>query len=137
MSGWGLEMTAEHREPRERVDSARGVLIVDDHAGFRRCAHALLTEEGFDVVGEASSGVSALTLAAELEPDVVLLDIQLPDIDGFTVAERLLTDDPQLQIVLISSRDRSFYGPLIERSGACGFLCKADMSGLALERLLG
>jgi DNA-binding NarL/FixJ family response regulator len=112
------------------------VLIVDDHASFRRCARAVLASAGFDIVGEAANGGSAVALAVELEPDLVLLDIQLPDEDGFGVARRLLEDDPRLQIVLVSSRDRSSYGPLVERSGARGFVTKADLSGEAVERLL-
>src|SRR6266700_3323207 len=65
------------------------VVIVDDHAGFRSSARALLEAEGFDVVGEAGDGVSALVAVGRLHPHVVLLDIQLPDIDGFEVADRL------------------------------------------------
>jgi len=120
----------------EQARDGRRVLLVDDHAGFRSCASALLAAEGFEVVGQAEDGASAVALASELEPGLVLLDIQLPDLDGFAVAERLLAADPRLRIVLISSRDRSSYGPLIERSGALGFLSKADLSGAALARLL-
>src|SRR5215467_6670629 len=105
-------MKVEHRELLEQLRSARRVLVVDDHPGFRRCARALLTSEGFEVVGEAEDGASALALAREL----VLLDIQLPDIDGFEVAERLLERKPDLSIVLVSSRGRAEYGPLIDRS---------------------
>jgi DNA-binding NarL/FixJ family response regulator len=129
-------MKVEHRQIDERVRPARRVLVADDHASFRSCARALLESEGYDVVGEATDGESAVTLAAQLGPELVLLDIQLPDIDGFAVAERLLSDDPQLQIVLVSSRDRSSYGPKIEQSCACGFLAKADLDGGALARLL-
>lgn len=129
-------MNVEHRQIVERVRPARRVLVVDDHASFRRCARALLESEGFEVVGEAADGGSAVTVAAELQPELVLLDIQLPDIDGFAVAERLLANDRTLQIVLVSSRDRSSYGPLIEKCGARGFLSKGDVSGPALERLL-
>jgi DNA-binding NarL/FixJ family response regulator len=129
-------MKVEHQQIVERVRPGWRVLVVDDHASFRSCARTLLESEGFDVVGEAADGKSAVALAAELDPELVLLDIQLPDIDGFAVAEQLLTDDPQLRIVLISSRDRSSYGPLIERSGAFGFIAKADLDGDALARLL-
>ena len=129
-------MKVEHRQLGERARNGRRVLIVDDHASFRRCARTLLESEGYDVVGEAADGASAVALAAELEPELVLLDIQLPDIDGFAVAERMLAKDPRLQIVLVSSRDRSSYGPLIEKCGARGFLSKGDVSGPALERLL-
>jgi DNA-binding NarL/FixJ family response regulator len=120
-----------------RMGSGRRVLIVDDHASFRRGARTLLDSEGFEVVGEAADGGSAVALAAELEPDLVLLDIQLPDSDGFVVAERLLAADPHLRIVLVSSRDRSSYGQLIEESGAIGFVEKGDLSGTVLDGLLG
>ena len=129
-------MNPEHLELVDRLRPARRVLVVDDHAGFRRCASALLSEEGFEVVGEAESGEAALALAADLEPELVLLDVQLPDLDGFEVASRLLTRDPALKIVLISSRDRSSYGSAIETSGAIGFIWKAELSGGALEEVL-
>jgi DNA-binding NarL/FixJ family response regulator len=129
-------MKVEHRQIVERVRPARRVLVVDDHASFRRCARGLLESEGFDVVGEAADGESAVVAAAALEPELVLLDIQLPDIDGFAVAKQLLAHDRELQIVLVSSRNRSSYGPKIEQSGAIGFLAKADLSGAGLERLL-
>ena len=76
-------------------------LIVDDHPSFRRCARALLTDEGFEVVGEAETGTTALVLAQELDPELILLDIQLPDVDGFEVAARLLAADGELNIVLV------------------------------------
>ncbi len=130
-------MKAEHRELLDELRPARRVLVVDDHPSFRRCARALLTAEGFEVVGEAGNGGTALALAGELAPDLVLLDVQLPDMDGFEVASRLLARDRDLAIVLISSRDRAEYGPLIEASGARGFVSKGDLSGAELERLLG
>jgi DNA-binding NarL/FixJ family response regulator len=129
-------VTMECRQLVERARSGRRVLVVDDHAGFRTCARALLESEGFDVVGEAADGESAVARAAEVGPDLVLLDIQLPDSDGFTVAEQLLAVDPQLRIVLVSSRDQASYGPRIEQSGAVGFVSKGDLSGVALARVL-
>ena len=129
-------MRDEHRELLEELRGARRVLVVDDHPSFRRCARAFLSAEGFEVAGEAGDGASAVTLAAELEPDLVVLDVQLPDIDGFEVASRLLARDPQLAIVLVSSRAASEYGPLIERSGARGFLSKDELSAAGIERLL-
>jgi DNA-binding NarL/FixJ family response regulator len=129
-------MDGEHRAAGEELEPIRRVLVVDDHPSFRRSASALLAAEGYEVVAEAEDGASAVALAGEVGPDLVLLDIQLPDMDGFAVAERLLADDPGLEIVLVSSRDRSSYGPLIEASGARGFLAKADLSGPALGRLL-
>ena len=135
--GRGVAMTnAEHRELLDRLRPARRVLIVDDHPSFRRCARALLTAEGFEVVGEAEDGETGLELAVDLAPELVLLDIQLPDLDGLQVAERMLAREPGLAIVLVSSRDRSAYGARIEASGARGFVFKGDLSGAALEELL-
>src|SRR5258705_6941805 len=87
------------------------VLIVDDHPSFRANARALLEAEGFEVVGEAEDGASALRAAAELSPELVLLDVQLPDLDGFEVARRL-TENGGPAVVLVSSRDGSDFGPL-------------------------
>jgi DNA-binding NarL/FixJ family response regulator len=129
-------MREEHRELLAELRGARRVLVVDDHPSFRRCARAFLTAEGFDVVGEAGDGPSAVVLAAELEPDLVVLDVQLPDLDGFEVAALLLARDPELAIVLVSSRSASEYGPLIERSGARGFLSKDELSATAIQELL-
>ncbi|HSC49825.1 MAG TPA: response regulator transcription factor [Gaiellaceae bacterium] len=129
-------MKPEHRELLAELRSARRVLVVDDHPSFRRCARTLLTEEGFEVVGEAEDGASALALADELAPDLVLLDVQLPDVDGFEVTARLLEREPGLGIVLVSSRERDAYGPRVAASGARGFISKADLSRTALERLL-
>ena len=129
-------MSEEHRELLEQLRPARRVLVVDDHPSFRRCARSLLDAEGFEVVGEADDGETAVGLAAELEPELVLLDVQLPDIDGFEVASRLLQRDQGLAIVLVSSRDRCEYGTRIEASGARGFISKAELSIDAVERLL-
>jgi two-component system response regulator EvgA len=131
-----VSLREQHRELLDGLRPWRRVLVVDDHPSFRRCASTLLTAEGFEVVGEAEDGATALALAEELEPELVLLDIRLPDIDGFEVASRLLARDPGLGIVLVSSRDGAEYGALIEKSGALGFVSKAELSGPALERLL-
>jgi DNA-binding NarL/FixJ family response regulator len=112
------------------------VLIVDDHAGFRTQARALLEAEGFAVVGEAVDGASALDAAAELAPQLVLLDVHLPDLDGFEVAARLTVGGDGPTVVLVSSRDGSDFGPLVGRSGAAGFIPKAELSGAALKALM-
>jgi two-component system response regulator EvgA len=113
------------------------VLIVDDHPSFRSFARALLQAEGFVVVGEAEDGASALEAARELHPDLVLLDVQLPDTDGFAVAASLTSNCTAPAVVLTSSRDASDFGPLVRRSGARGFIAKAELSGAALSALLG
>lgn len=113
------------------------VLIVDDHPSFRASARALLQAEGFDVVGEAADGAEALRAVEELHPDVVLLDVQLPDTDGFDVAARLTRMNARAPaVVLTSSRDSSDFGPLVAYSGARGFVPKAELSGKALATLL-
>jgi DNA-binding NarL/FixJ family response regulator len=112
------------------------VLIVDDHPTFRLTARALLEAEGFEVVGDAEDGASAIETARRLKPDVVLLDVQLPDIDGFEVARQLTANGSSPGVVLTSSRDGSDFGPLVERSGARGFVPKAELSGAALQAFL-
>ena len=112
------------------------VLIVDDHPSFRTSARAVLEAEGFAVVGEAADGASGLDAAAKLEPQLVLLDVHLPDIDGFEVAARLTNGGGGPAVVLVSSRDGSDFGPLVSRSGAKGFIPKAELSGAALRALL-
>jgi two-component system response regulator FimZ (fimbrial Z protein) len=116
---------------------ARTVLIVDDHADFRASARAVLEADGFDVVAEAPDGESGLRLAADLQPAIVLLDIALPGIDGFDVAERLARSPEPPAVVLISSRERSAYGRRIEAAPARGFLSKRHLSGAAIEALVG
>jgi DNA-binding NarL/FixJ family response regulator len=112
------------------------VLIVDDHPSFRASARTLLEAEGYDVVGEAANGAQAVAAVEALHPDLVLLDVQLPDFDGFQVAERLrkLADPPA--VVLTSSRDGADYGRCIGECGARGFVPKADLSGAAIAALL-
>jgi DNA-binding NarL/FixJ family response regulator len=112
------------------------VLIVDDHAGFRRSAAALLEAEGFEVVGSAGDGRAALAEAERLRPDVVLLDIRLPDGDGFSVAERLTASAQPPAVVLVSSRPASTYGDRFERSPARGFIAKSELSGEAVATLV-
>jgi DNA-binding NarL/FixJ family response regulator len=91
---------------------------------------------GFDVVGEAADGADALDAAARLRPDVVLLDVQLPDIDGFEIAARLALTSDSPTVVLTSSRDAGDFGDLVARSGARGFIPKAELSGPTLAALL-
>jgi DNA-binding NarL/FixJ family response regulator len=111
------------------------VLIVDDHPSFRASAKTLLEAEGYEVIGEAENGETALEAARELKPDLVLLDVQLPDLDGFQVAMRLRKLEEPPVIVLTSSRDGADYGRCIGECGADGFVAKAELSGAALAAL--
>jgi CheY-like chemotaxis protein len=113
------------------------VLIVDDHAAFRASARALLQAEGFDIIGEAADGVGAVEAVAVLRPEIVLLDIQLPDLDGLAVAEQLAAVPDAPAVVLISSRDAAAYGPRLQATPARGFIPKSGLSGEALAALIG
>ncbi|MBV8948799.1 MAG: response regulator transcription factor [Solirubrobacterales bacterium] len=115
---------------------ATTVLIVDDHATFRASARSLLESEGFEVVGEAADGGSAIEQSTSLAPDLIVLDVHLPDIDGFQVASRVTERAGAPAVILISSRDGGDFGPLVKSSGARGFLAKADLSGESLRALL-
>jgi DNA-binding NarL/FixJ family response regulator len=115
----------------------RTVLIVDDHADFRAVARALLERAGLAVVGEAATGSEAIAAAGRLEPEIVLLDIQLPDQDGFAVAERLAAQSASCAVVLISGREASAFGPRLARAPARGFIPKRALSGEAVVSLVG
>jgi len=111
------------------------VLVVDDHAGFRATARRVLEADGWSVVGEAVDGASAITAAKRLDPDVVLLDIGLPDDDGFAIADQL-ADLIAARVVLTSSRERGVYGDRLTSSAALGFIGKGELDGTALRRLV-
>jgi DNA-binding NarL/FixJ family response regulator len=115
----------------------RTILLVDDHGGFRSQARMLLEAEGCSVVGEAPDGRTAIATSRSLRPDLVLLDIGLPDMDGFDVARSLTCSDSPPLVILISSRDAAAYGPRIAACGAVGFLSKDELSGAAIDALVG
>lgn len=112
------------------------VLIVDDHQGFRKMARDLLSQRGFDVVGEAAAGRQALDEAARLGPQVVLLDVQLPDLDGFAVARLLLSQPVPPAVVLTSTREATDYGRRVRASGAIAFITKSALSADTLRAAL-
>lgn len=112
------------------------VLIVDDHPSFRRAARRLLEREGFTVTGEAADGSTAIEESLRLAPDLILLDIQLPDMDGFEVTRRLTSYPGSPIIILVSSRDATDYGDKVRRAPARGFIGKADLCAEAITELL-
>jgi DNA-binding NarL/FixJ family response regulator len=114
------------------------VLIVDDHPSFRASARATLESEGFDVIGEAADGAAALEAVRALQPDVIVLDVQLPDMTGFDVCAALAArNGGRPEIILVSSRDASDYGELVAASCARGFVPKGELSGELVASLLG
>lgn len=113
------------------------VLIVDDHPSFRSSARAILESGGYEVVGEAEDGATALAAIRELEPDILLLDVQLADMDGFDICRVIEErDGVDLAVILVSSRDMSDYGDLIASSCARGFVPKGELSSEAVAALL-
>jgi CheY-like chemotaxis protein len=118
----------------------RSVLIVDDSAPFRMTAQALLVARGYVVAAAAANGAQALDAAATLQPDAVLLDVNLPDMDGMTVAERLTANGHGGHVpavVLVSTVDRTALGSAVDSCGARGFLPKSDLGSPRLVDLLG
>jgi DNA-binding NarL/FixJ family response regulator len=112
------------------------LIVVDDHVGFRTLARRLLTAAGFVVVGEAGTGAAGLSCSASLRPDAVLVDVQLPDLDGFEVSRRLGEQSDPPAVVLTSARPLSDYGARALPAAVRGFLPKAELTGAALIDLL-
>jgi DNA-binding NarL/FixJ family response regulator len=112
------------------------VLIIDDDARFRALARALLEASGYTVVGEAADGEQALETARRLRPDAALLDVQLPDTDGFDVAEQLAALELPMEVILTSGLHLSDLGTLVADSSARGFIPKAELSVGAIDALL-
>ena len=125
----------EARSQPSTMATVNTILIVDDNAGFRSFARAILEAEGFVVIGESGDGGSGVRDALRLDPDLVLLDIGLPDIEGFEVAQRLAEATPSPLVVLTSSREASEFGPRLAGSPAIGFIPKDELSGAALRGL--
>jgi DNA-binding NarL/FixJ family response regulator len=115
---------------------AARLLIVDDHEPFRSFVASLLDGPRFAVVGVAEDGESALDAVEALVPDLVLLDIQLPGIDGFEVAERLASRSGHPQVVLTSTREAEDFGARLRNAPVRGFIPKHRMSVASIEAVL-
>jgi DNA-binding NarL/FixJ family response regulator len=111
------------------------ILIVDDHAGFRASARRMLEAAGFEVIGEADDGATAIDAARELGPDLVLLDVQLPDSSGIDLAGRLSANGGP-SVILTSSRPADQLGLDLMSSGALGFVPKDELSAAAIAELV-
>ncbi len=116
---------------------SRSILIVDDHEPFRQAVRAVLAAEGFSVVAEADSGEAALAEARRSRPEIALVDIQLPDIDGFGVAEHLSKEPDAPVVILISIREAYEYAGRVEKAPVAGFIPKRLLTGRAIRALLG
>jgi len=116
--------------------SGRTILIVEDHPSFLAVARFLLETDGFVVVGVATDGASAVRETLRVSPEIVLLDVSLPDMDGFEVASQLRAAGASSRIVFTSSRDGSDFGSKIADSGGSGFIAKAELSGEVLRALV-
>ena len=122
---------------RDNQAMRKTVLIVDDHPSFRASARRMLEADGYDVVGELDNGDGAVAAVEKLNPEVVLLDVRLPDIDGFEVTRRLLdANGASPQIVLISSHDLTDLHEAVGASGARGFVAKSELSAEAISLLI-
>jgi DNA-binding NarL/FixJ family response regulator len=134
-----LSTSTDYRGPTQgyALFMAPGILIVDDHAVFRAQARALLEAGGYEVVGEATDGEGALEAVRELHPAVVLLDVQLPDRDGFSIADEIGNESAAPRVVFVSSRDAADYGTALESRPDNGFIHKPDLSPVALAELVG
>jgi DNA-binding NarL/FixJ family response regulator len=117
-------------------EMVKRVLIVDDHEPFRAVARELLESAGYVIAGEAADAAEALAAVAADPPDAVLLDVQLPDRDGFSVATALAVAGGPA-VVLISSREAEDYGRRIKACGALGFIPKSRLSAAAFTALVG
>jgi DNA-binding NarL/FixJ family response regulator len=128
-------------DARERLrcnpsEMRESVVIVDDNDAFRARTRALLDAEGYDVLGEADDGAGGLRLLRELRPDLALLDVQLPDTDGFTLAERLHAGGGDTAVIIISTREADDYASSVARCGALGFISKSELCGAAMQQLV-
>lgn len=135
-SGFTGSREAAPRTGRDTSVVGMRVLVVDDHPGFRHQVRLMLEEAGYDVVAEVDDAAGAIRVAQQLGPEVVLLDVGLPDHDGFFVAEVLARGAAPPKVVLISGRDVASYGIRVAACGARGFVAKADLSAEALRRVL-
>ena len=113
------------------------VLIVDDDAGYRAGARALLEADGFAVLGEAADGAAALAAVGRVRPDVVLVDVMLRGEDGFAVAERLAGAETAPAVVLISSHSGDAFRRRLRASRARGFIGKAELTGERVAAMIG
>jgi DNA-binding NarL/FixJ family response regulator len=117
------------------TDTVR-VLIVDDQEPFRSAAKMVVElTDGFEVAGEAGSGEDGLRLVSELAPDLILMDIKMPGMDGLEATRRIVTDDPNARVVVLSTYEAGEFQERAIEVGAIAFISKSDFGPDALERV--
>ena len=116
---------------------AERILLVDDHPLTRSALAGLLTQHGFEVVGEASDGEEAIVAAARLEPDLILLDLSMPGLDGLSALPRLRDAAPECEVVVLtaSGTEENLLGAI--RGGAAGYLLKSEPPERIVDFLRG
>jgi two-component system, NarL family, invasion response regulator UvrY len=118
------------------MDSSVAVLLVDDQAPFRSAARAVLRRtEGFELVGEAASGAEAIELAESLSPGLVLMDINMPEMNGVEATRRILAEHPKTVVFLCSTYDAADLPADAPASGAVAYLHKEHLSPATITRL--
>lgn len=121
----------------EALPTRHSVLLVDDQETFRDIARdQLAVDESFLIIGEAADGTGAIELNEKLHPNVIVMDIQMPDMSGIEAARQILKEDPSVRIVLTSMGDDMEYAPLAREIGACGFIPKRELSPSAVHKLI-
>ena len=118
------------------MTTPRSVLVVDDQAPFRSAARAVLRRlDGFEFAGEASSGLEAIELVDRLRPALVLMDINMPEMNGIEATRAIVSRDPEVVVILCSTYDAGDLPPEVATSGARAYLNKEHLGADALRRL--
>ena len=118
------------------MEEPLSVMVVDDQAPFRMAARAVIRRsEGFSLAGEAENGVKALELANEIHPDVVLMDINMPEMNGIEATRQLVAKHPDVVVILCSTYEAADLPPEVATSGARAYLNKEHLGADSLRRL--
>jgi DNA-binding NarL/FixJ family response regulator len=113
------------------------VLLVDDQSLFREIARSMLDEAGgFEISGEATDGAQAVEISEVMPPDLVLMDVQMPRMNGIDAARRIVSSCPGTAVVLMSMERNAGYGPMALAAGAAAFMSKRDLDPAALRAIL-